>query len=342
MVLAFTFIFLFIFFLIVFIKNQEFSKKESFANESPINDAKLASSYKNFARSNNLSLNPGVSTLHIYGNLHGYDFSLHIESVGPGKVDKGVIMRIKKTKALMTSKRPLYIEDIIHQYLAITNIDLPGQLKSNETHYADYMEIAFESGTVIKNEQQLKSIANKLVRIFEFYYELWQIGGENYKQTIQHIAERTNILIQPNINSLLCKKCLVFCTLHQANLPSSFSKTAKVKYYGCRLCKQSRDFMEGRPVSLLDNRMMEKLSLQDNEIQLNWLMEKKMFDFHEIRIIQASDKEVEEFVMQVGNDTDEFRRPRYKKMPCIVSSDCHLSANTMRLLQHTFHSVKTV
>jgi hypothetical protein len=38
--------------------------------------------------------------------------------------------------------------------------------------------------------------------------------------------------------------------------------------------------------------------------------------------------------MQVGNDTDEVRRPRYRTMPYEVG--CPLSENTRRILRHTF------
>jgi hypothetical protein len=106
------------------------------------------------------------------------------------------------------------------------------------------------------------------------------------------------------------------------------------------LCRQSSNVIEGWSIAVLDNQMNEKWSVRENEFWVNWLIHRKPFDFHEVRIVQATDREVEEFVMQVGNDTDEFRQPRYKEMPCIISSDCKLSANTYNILKHTFKSVK--
>ncbi len=85
--------------------------------------------------------------------------------------------------------------------------------------------------------------------------------------------------------------------------------------------------------------MTEKQSAPQNEILVNWLIYPKPFDFHEVRIIQASDRDVEEFVMQTGNDTDEFRQPRYKEIPCVIASGCKLSENTLRILKHTFQTV---
>jgi hypothetical protein len=41
----------------------------------------------------------------------------------------------------------------------------------------------------------------------------------------------------------------------------------------------------------------------------------------------------------VGNDTDEYRRPRYKNMPCHVAPECALSENTLRVLSSTLGEV---
>jgi hypothetical protein len=41
-------------------------------------------------------------------------------------------------------------------------------------------------------------------------------------------------------------------------------------------------------------------------------------------------------VVQVGNDTDPFRRARYPRIPYSVAPDCNLSENTYRILERTF------
>lgn len=48
----------------------------------------------------------------------------------------------------------------------------------------------------------------------------------------------------------------------------------------------------------------------------------------------------ERFAVQVGNDTDPVRRPTYAQMRCLVSPECGLSENTMRILQRTFGRVE--
>jgi len=48
---------------------------------------------------------------------------------------------------------------------------------------------------------------------------------------------------------------------------------------------------------------------------------------------------VERFAVQVGNDTDPFRRPRYRQMRCVVKPECNLSENTLRILDSVFGQV---
>jgi hypothetical protein len=75
---------------------------------------------------------------------------------------------------------------------------------------------------------------------------------------------------------------------------------------------------------------------QNGVLRVNWLTHRKLFDFDEVEIAQATDEDVERFAVQVGNDTDPKRKPRYQKMRCVVSSECHLSENTLRILERMF------
>ena len=61
-----------------------------------------------------------------------------------------------------------------------------------------------------------------------------------------------------------------------------------------------------------------------------------LFDFDEVKVVQAADKEVQTFAVQVGNDTDTFRRQRYRKVPCVISPECRLSEATLRILKKHF------
>jgi hypothetical protein len=54
----------------------------------------------------------------------------------------------------------------------------------------------------------------------------------------------------------------------------------------------------------------------------------------------ASDEAVERFAVQVGNDTDEFRKPCYQQMLCLISENCQLSPGVVRILQNIFGEVR--
>jgi hypothetical protein len=66
----------------------------------------------------------------------------------------------------------------------------------------------------------------------------------------------------------------------------------------------------------------------------------QLFDFDRVEIIQATDEEVERFAMQVGNDTDPVRQPRYAQMHCLIAPDCRLSENSLRILRNFFGEVE--
>jgi hypothetical protein len=157
------------------------------------------------------------------------------------------------------------------------------------------------------------------------YWLLDQIGQETARQ------------LGHRFHTLLCPHCLTYFRPHTIQLWSSW-----LTYYGCRTCGQSREFRVSLPtdvVVVLDATAKNRQSDQNGRIWANWLETRTLFDFGRVEIIQAGDEEVERFAVQVGNDTDPVRRSRYKKMECVVSPDCRLSANTQRILQHTFGQV---
>jgi len=65
-----------------------------------------------------------------------------------------------------------------------------------------------------------------------------------------------------------------------------------------------------------------------------------LFDFEQVVIVTANDEDVERFAVQVGNDTDPVRRPKYAQMCCLVSPECALSENTVRIFRRTFGRVE--
>ncbi|MCP4373745.1 MAG: hypothetical protein GY797_37435 [Deltaproteobacteria bacterium] len=156
-------------------------------------------------------------------------------------------------------------------------------------------------------------------------------------QLLQDIENETTKRLGTETTCFLCITCLTICTSYKIKVAGT-----AITYYGCRTCGQSREFLEvsGEVVAILDNQLAEEQQKEGWRLHINWVIRRSLFDFDKVVIIQATDEEVERFAVQVGNDTDELRKPKYTKMRCDVSADCKLSENTIRVLRHTFGDVK--
>jgi RNase P subunit RPR2 len=172
---------------------------------------------------------------------------------------------------------------------------------------------------------------------------LYEIASDNNhnlqkvaSQLLHEIGRETTIRLGHQAQHLFCPRCLVCCNPYKLHLHWWKSIT----YYGCRVCGQSRDLLEGWVVAVLDSQMTAKLHRQDGIMRVNWLTRRSLFDFDEVEIKQASDEDVERFAVQVGNDTDPMRQPYYKEMRCLISPGCELSQNTRRILQRMFGQVE--
>jgi hypothetical protein len=155
------------------------------------------------------------------------------------------------------------------------------------------------------------------------------------QQLLFDIEEDTSKRLKWCIYDQFCPQCLTHCTEYEVRI----SLLRVINYYGCRTCRQSREFLKGSLIAILDSQMKTDLVQECDEIRVNWLSRRELFDFSQVEIIQATDEDVERFAVQVGNDTDAWRRPHYGQMPCIVSAQCHLSENTLRVLERMFGEV---
>ena len=74
---------------------------------------------------------------------------------------------------------------------------------------------------------------------------------------------------------------------------------------------------------------------------INWFWYREPFDFDEVRIIDADDFEVEEFVMKIRNDADQWRQSRYHAIPVYIFPSAGLSQAKVNLLRGTFAKVES-
>jgi hypothetical protein len=188
---------------------------------------------------------------------------------------------------------------------------------------------------------QILTIGSQAVPFLQKNAKLAIVKGKNSLRpiTLQLLEELTQASRQwgYQISHKLCPQCLARCVAHEVSLSALNSAT----YYGCRICRQSEEFLDwaGPIVAILDSQSAAETSEEKGALRVNWLVRRALFDFETIEIVQAIDEDVERFAVQVGNDTDELRQSQYENMHCTVSSACQLSENTIRILRHTFGEV---
>ncbi len=218
---------------------------------------------------------------------------------------------------------------------------------------SDSRQILYTNSDVLADEQ-VGRICHLLSDLGDEYLPVVAMGGE-VAPALQTVAGENSLLrgvvvqmlkdiagatqsLASRAGHLLCPRCLVRCHVHRANLPLQ----PDVTYYGCRLCRQSQKFIDCPQgvAAVLDTAWRDEQSRQDDMLRVNWLTCRALFDFDWVEIVRAADKDVEQFAIQVGNDTDPIRKPHYAQMRCVVNPRCGLSENTLRILENTFGQVQ--
>ncbi|HOF89787.1 MAG TPA: hypothetical protein PLZ36_17045 [Armatimonadota bacterium] len=148
------------------------------------------------------------------------------------------------------------------------------------------------------------------------------------RRLLAAISEDTRRRLGRDAARLLCPTCRTKCVARQA---------AGYRYYACRACGQSRDFLEGEVVLVLDALMPEARQRTPGALLVNWLRDSAPIDYDRIVIAHASEFETERFCMLLGNDLDEFRADRRKRIPVLVA--CPLEENALRVLKSIFGQV---
>ncbi len=209
--------------------------------------------------------------------------------------------------------------------------------------------------------QKMYDLTGPISVLFEAYWNIAAIGGVAAPYLIANVTDQSigaatsSLLVHQITASLLkeiredtrhhladrddnvyCARCLTHIVPHYAD---QLSLKNKLTHYGCRLCHNSSDVLQGKTMKVVLDNGSEVMLIEEDRIIINWLVNRRIFDFERVEIIQATDEEVERFAVQVGNDTDAFRRERYQTMLCFVETGCDLSPNTIRILKQTFGEV---
>ncbi len=154
---------------------------------------------------------------------------------------------------------------------------------------------------------------------------------------LDDLARETTRRFSGQLGEYCCLRCYTNMGRYQTNT----SILKRTTYYGCRECGHSRVVFTGKVAAILDNQSQEKLLEENDTLGVNWLVHRNYFDFDHVKIIEATDEEVERFAVHIGNDMDKQRKKRYEKMSCVVQQNCELSENSIRILKRTFGRVVT-
>lgn len=141
----------------------------------------------------------------------------------------------------------------------------------------------------------------------------------------------------PRVRLFLCRSCMT----RFDSRPTDKRLLRKGRYYACRTCGKAVNAVPDirTAVAVLDSEWGKDETREKDQIRVNWLNYRKLFDFDRVEIVSASDEDVQRLCVQVGNDTDEFRRKKYKQVTVTVSPACRIEENTLRILKSMFAEV---
>jgi len=229
------------------------------------------------------------------------------------------------------------------------------RLKGEGSFKAGGQEVYYEQAGVEGDEAYLQFLFDAFSDLLAAYPKIITLGGEAVPalqtilkdethpfhrvapQLLTEIAETTTRRWADRLPHLRCSRCLGW----GVDFTVSLSPLKSLTYYGCQSCGQSQHFFkfEGQVVAVLDSAMTAPRVEQAAVLRVNWLARRTLFSFDAVEIVRATDEAVERFAILVGNDTDSMRQPRYQEMRCLVSADCDLTENTLRVLRRTFGEV---
>lgn len=237
---------------------------------------------------------------------------------------------------------PLYLERLL------TLTDAPFSLAGQVDILADHPRLTYKQASLEYRESHLRYLFRLLRDLLRTYPALLE-ADQLLTDLLQDLASCQGLTLQPLAKSLLqdmkvtdsevmALLCLDCIARYEGQTKSLFPLN-QITPAGCRLCRKRYGYFVGRVMAVLDHTLETEQLRQDDTLHINWFKRRTLFDFDTIHLIAATDEEVERFAVQAGNDTDPFRRARYKQIPCLVAPTCHLLENTWRVLQHTFGTV---
>jgi hypothetical protein len=304
-----------------------------------------------FAEAHGLMITLSSALTRMSGEYRGHHLVLEIRASRNTSTICAVLdaaVSEERTVALQRRLAELSPGNVINVLLPSGFVFQPGRLTAGGSG----KRLSYEEGEFPWEPDKLGRVCNLLGDLADGYPAVVAVGGAA-APALQTIVKRDNLLRDVAVEmlkdiaqatqslgraeQLLCPRCLARCSAHRADLPGQ----PDVMYYGCRICHQSQEFIDCPQgvVAVLDTAWQGAQERQGECLRVSWLARRAMFDFDRVEIIRATDKDIEHFAMQVGNDTDPYRESRYGRTRCTIAPICHPSENTLRILESLFGRV---
>ncbi len=171
------------------------------------------------------------------------------------------------------------------------------------------------------------------------FFNQWQRAA---KDALEKIRPR---LIVEKVN-FVCGDCFLRYKMQSFIVKLEKLTFDTISYNACPKCQMDNHYLAGiETVVLLLDHHFEEAYVRNGENEetliVNWFKRKELFDYDEIRIIDADDYEAEKLVMKLRNDMDDERRERLPEIPVYISPhlELSLSLSKMNLLKDNFKKI---
>lgn len=156
-------------------------------------------------------------------------------------------------------------------------------------------------------------------------------------EALQKLGARFKTLPQIPV----CRQCLCRFAEFQIKLEWWWPR---YRFHTCRRCHNAAPRWEGasRLVLVIDHRQGngDQPVLEDSDLFIPWLPNKKTADLDTLMLGEVGSREIEIFLIDWADRTDEWQRNRLKSVPVTLLPEARLEINDQRLLEERFAGVR--
>ena len=150
---------------------------------------------------------------------------------------------------------------------------------------------------------------------------------------LEDLTVKTHFM-KENHRSLFCPVCLRRFTEFKLRI----NLFKNLYYYGCRECKGKKCVEGVREITVtLDHHAGHFMALEDDILFVNWFRKKKALDFDSVKIVDATGKDIKEFLTVFLED--DINLKGNGKQPVKIDKECKLGDKILALINSHFKVV---